>query len=88
MDKAPILLLTGAAGGGKSKIAAEKLIAFHKRYKNSTGIVLRKAREFCNKSVVPFIEHSVLGEDQTVKINKSAFFWEFSNNSQLFWGGM
>ena len=62
-DKSPILLLTGSAGGGKSRVAAEKLHAFNLRYPGATTLMLRKAREYAAKSVVPFMSHTVMGPD-------------------------
>jgi hypothetical protein len=44
-DKASVLLLTGSAGGGKSKTAAEKINAYCWMYPNSTWLMMRKARE-------------------------------------------
>ena len=87
-DKSPIMLLTGAAGGGKSRCAAEKVNAFMKYYPNATGLMLRKAREFCNKSIVPFMRRTVVGEDGHVQFKKSDFCFEYENGSTLFFGGM
>ena len=44
-DQRSILLLTGAAGGGKSRLAAEKLHGFCKRYDNAMALMLRKTRQ-------------------------------------------
>ena len=60
-DKYPVLLLTGGAGGGKSRLAGEKLHAFLLKYPRATGIMLRKAREYCMKSIVPMMQTSVIG---------------------------
>jgi len=87
-DKSPVLLLTGAAGGGKSRVAAEKVNAFMKKYKGANGLVLRKAREFCSKSVVPFMRKTVVGDDSGVEFKKSDLCFEYSNGSVLYWGGM
>ncbi len=88
-DKAPTLLLTGAAGGGKSRLAAEKVNYYLHKYNGATGLVLRKAREYCNKSVVPFLRYSVIGKDaQYVEFKKSDGLFQYKNGSVLYIGGM
>ena len=59
-DKSPVLLLTGAAGGGKSRVAAEKIHAYCQHYPGSTWLIMRKAREWTGKSIVPFMWKSVM----------------------------
>jgi PBSX family phage terminase large subunit len=88
LDQHQIMLLTGSAGGGKSRLAAEKINAFCKRYSGTTGLMLRKAREFCNKSIVPFFNNVVVGDDSTVQFKKSDYCFEYDNGSVLWWGGM
>lgn len=87
-DKALVLLLTGSAGGGKSRLAAEKVHGFMKKYAGATGLMLRKAREYASKSIVPFMQHTVVGDDSTVTMHKMDMFFEYSNGSVLYWGGM
>ena len=48
----PVVLLTGSAGGGKSRLAAEKVHGYCLRYPGAVAICLRKRREFASKSVV------------------------------------
>jgi len=43
-DRSPVVLLTGSAGGGKSRLAAEKLHGFCLKYPGATALLLRKAR--------------------------------------------
>jgi phage terminase large subunit len=88
LDQHQIMLLTGSAGGGKSRLAAEKINAYCKRYPGATGLMLRKAREFCNKSIVPFFNNVVVGDDSTVTFKKSDYCFEYDNGSVLWWGGM
>lgn len=88
LDKSMVLLLTGAAGGGKSRLAAEKINGFMKKYPGSTGLMLRKAREFCSKSIVPFFNKTVIGDDPDVIYKKSDYCFQYSNGSTLWWGGM
>jgi PBSX family phage terminase large subunit len=87
-DQSPVMLLTGAAGGGKSRVAAEKVHGFMLRYPGATGLVLRKAREWCTKSIVPFLETSVIGRDTNVRKLKSETCFHYKNGGMLFWGGM
>lgn len=85
-DRSPILLLTGSAGGGKSRCAAEIVHAFMKRYPNATGLALRKAREFANKSIVPFLKNAVIKKDAVYKAGEHTFV--YPNGSTLYVGGM
>jgi phage terminase large subunit len=70
-DKSPTLLLTGAAGGGKSRLAAEKINYYLSKYPGATGLVVRKAREYCKNSVVPFLRYTVIGNLSNVEFKKS-----------------
>ena len=84
-----ILLLTGSAGGGKSHLAAEMVHRFLWRNPGATGLMLRKAREFASKSIVPFFWHSVLERNSDVaKLKKSETRFEYAGGSVLHWGGM
>lgn len=87
-DKSPVLLLTGSAGGGKSRVAAEKVHAFMLKYPGATGLMLRKAREYTTKSIVPFMQRRVIAGDSRVTMRKSESVFEYNNGSMLFWGGM
>lgn len=86
-DKAMIMLLTGAAGGGKSRIASEKVHAFCKKYPGAVGIGLRKAREFASKSVV-FALKRAIGDDPSVHYNASELTFYYANGSKIFIAGM
>jgi len=87
-SKVLILLITGSAGGGKSRFAGEKIHGFMKKYPGATGLMLRKAREYASKSIVPFMAHTVIGNDPNVVMKKGATLFQYSNNSTLYWGGM
>lgn len=87
-DKSSTLLLTGAAGGGKSRCAAEKINAYCWRYPGSTWLILRKAREWASKSIVPFMWQSVMGRDKRIKYNKSEGIFYYPNGSVIYSGGM
>lgn len=88
LDKAPVVLMTGSAGGGKSRTGLEKLHAFLSYYPDATGLMLRKAREYANKSIVPFMRNAVQGNDPRINMNKAESFFAYPNGSTLWWGGM
>lgn len=87
-DKSPILLLTGSAGGGKSRLAAEKLHAFCKKYAGATCVAVRKNRAIMTNSTIAFLEKTVIGKDKTVKHVSSLFRFEYANGSVLAYAGM
>jgi len=87
-DKSPIVLLSGSAGGGKSRLAAEKIHGFCKKYAGATALMLRKTRESMTNSTVLFMQRVVVGNDPTVRFLSSKFRFEYENGSMLMWGGM
>ena len=87
-DKSPTLLLTGSAGGGKSRLAGEKLHAYCLKYPNTTAVMLRKTRESMTNSTVLFMDRGVIGKDPSVKFFSSKSRFEYDNGSILAYGGM
>ncbi len=87
-DKSKVMLLTGGAGGGKSRIAGEKINAYLWKYAGATGLIVRKAREFVTKSAVPFMWQTVMGHDPRIIHNSSASMFKYPNGSVLYYGGM
>lgn len=87
-DISPRILLTGSAGGGKSKLAAEKIHGFMLKYPNATGLMVRKARESMTNSTVLFIDRKVIGGDPRVRHYPSKNRFEYWNGSVLAYGGM
>lgn len=85
-DESPIFLATGSAGGGKSRFAAEKLHYFLKSNPGATGLAMRKAREFANKSIIPFLKQTVIKREATYKAGERTFY--YPNGSMLYIGGM
>lgn len=88
-DQSPVLLLTGSAGGGKSRLAAEIVHAFMMgatKDKPATGLLLRKAREFASKSIVPFMRQTVIQKD--AEYLKGDMTFHYPNGSLLYVGGM
>jgi phage terminase large subunit len=86
-DKSHVMLLTGSAGGGKSKTAAEKVHAFCLRYPGAVGVALRKRQEYASKSVV-FALQAAIGPDPTVRYNASERIFRYHNGSKIFVAGM
>ncbi len=87
-DKSDIMLLTGSAGGGKSRIAAEKLHAFCLKYPGSTALILRKERATMANSTLLFLQRKIIGNDDRVKHRKADYRFEYDNGSILAYGGM
>ncbi len=50
--------------------------------------MMRKAREWTNKSIVPFFAQTVVGRDPRVKHNKSEGAFYYDNGSVVYSGGM
>jgi phage terminase large subunit len=82
------LLLTGSAGGGKSRLAAEKLHGYLLRYPNAMGLAVRKTRNSMTNSTVLFLERTVIGDDPQVTHYPSKNRFEYANGSILAYGGM
>ncbi len=87
-DTSLIVLLTGSGGGGKSRLAAEKLHGFCKRYPGATALMLRKTRESMGNSTVLFVDRTVIGDDPDVRHIQTAHRFEYGNGSILAYGGM
>ncbi len=87
-DRSLCLLLAGSAGGGKSRLAAEKVHGFLLRYPGATGLILRKTRESMGNSTVLFLDRVIIGRDKTVKHLKADHRFEYANGSVLAYGGM
>jgi len=62
-----VLLLTGSAGGGKSRIAAEKLHGFCLRYPGAFALLARKTRVSMTKGSILFLKETIIGADPAVK---------------------
>lgn len=87
-DHSFTVLLTGSAGGGKSRCAAEMLHSYLRVNPGATGLMLRKAREWAGKSIVPFMWHTVMKRGSQYTFHKSDATFRYPNGSTLFWGGM
>ena len=87
-DKSLVVLLTGSAGGGKSRVAAEKIHGFCLKYPGSNWLIMRKAREWNTKSILPFYAQSVVGRGKGVTFLKSDGQFLYDNGSIVYSGGM
>ncbi|MHC4413034.1 MAG: phage terminase large subunit [Planctomycetota bacterium] len=87
----PILLLTGSAGGGKSRVAAEKIHGFCLRYKGATALIVRKTRTSMFNSVIAFMKSTVFGrmlKTGQITHNSTERRFEYWNGSVIVYGGM
>lgn len=87
-DKAPVVLLAGPAGTGKSRLAAEKVHGYLLHYPDATGLVMRKTRQSMANSTLLFLQRSVIGSDPRVRLLKAENRFEYWNGSILAYGGM
>ena len=85
-DKSPVVLLTGSAGGGKSRLAAEKVHGFCLKYPGATGLMMRKTRQSMTNSTVLFFDRVVAGG--ACRHYPSKYRFEYENGSLLAYGGM
>lgn len=87
-DTSITLLLTGSAGGGKSRLAGEKVHAFMLEYPGATGVIGRKDKTSANKSVVPLMRHTVQGGTDWGRFLKTDGLFEYDNGSHLWVVGL
>lgn len=87
-DRSRVLLLTGSAGGGKSRVAAEKLHAYCQRYPGAFALVVRKTRVSMTKGVVLFLKRTVIGDDPRVSHVKTEDMFYYRNGSILAYMGL
>lgn len=88
-DKSRVMLLTGGAGGGKSRLASEKMHGYCLHYPGAVCVALRKAQEFARKSVV-FALKTAMGDalNNTVHYGDAKGIFEYDNGSMIFIAGM
>lgn len=88
-DHASILLLTGSAGGGKSKLAAQIIHRDMLAYRGMMGLILRKTRESMNNSTVLFYERRIAVANKHIKHNRSLHRFEYEDTDSIVaYGGM
>jgi len=87
-DMSPVLLLTGAAGGGKSVLAGEKVHGYCLRYPGTTALIMRKVEKSIHNSVIAMMTNGVIGKDPRVKHMKVLRRFEYENGSLIVYMGM
>ena len=80
------ILLHGGAGSGKSILCAEKMHALMLRYPHSTGLVVRKFFSSLRNSVIPLLDHTVIGP--AAHHAKTDHRFEYANGSTLCYAGV
>jgi PBSX family phage terminase large subunit len=88
LDKSPVMLLDGSAGGGKSALAAYKIDGFLRKYPGAMGLVVRKTRESLTNSTLLYFEKRILAGDKSVRHRRHLNRFEYANGSILAYGGM
>src|SRR6476660_2964359 len=87
-DKSPVLLLTGSAGGGKSRLAAEKLHGYCLKYPGATALLISKARVSITNSTALLFSRVVIGDDPRIAHVSSHSRFEYANGSVLMYVGL
>lgn len=87
-DTSSVVLLTGSAGGGKSRVAAEKLHGFCLRYPGAMALVLRKVKVSMTSGAVLMLARKIIGDDRRVRHLPSKSRFEYSNGSILAYAGL
>ncbi len=83
-DKSHVLLLTGASGGGKSRLAAEKLHGYALKYPGSTALIARKVKTSMAAGTILFMRRKIVGADPAVRwIDSPKNRFEYRNGSVL-----
>src|SRR5574342_733096 len=87
-DRSPIILLTGSAGGGKSRLGYEMAHNFMVSYPGAMGLMVRKIRESMRNSTVLFFNSRIASQDSRVQLLSSNHRFQYANGSFLAYGGM
>lgn len=87
-DTSRVVLCTGSAGGGKSRMAAEKLHAFCLRYPGAFVLLVRKTRVSLTKGSILFLKETVIGADPSVQHWESKDYFRYRNGSYLAYMGL
>lgn len=83
-DQSPLLLLTGAAGGGKSALAAQKLHGYCLKYPGATALIARKVKTSMAAGTILFLRRKVIRNNPAVRwIDSPKNRFEYRNGSIL-----
>lgn len=89
-DKSPVVVVTGSAGGGKSRAVAEKIHMFAKMYPGVSILIGRKIREHCLDSCYEMMRREVC-RDEDGKLDSVTFgakTADYTNGSKIYFIGM
>ena len=87
-DQTPVVLLTGSAGGGKSRVWAEKLHGYCLKYPGAFALLVRKTRVSLTKGSLLFLNETVIGNDPRVRQYESKDYFRYRNGSILAYAGL
>lgn len=92
-DTSPVVLLTGSAGGGKSRVLYEKAHAFCLKYPGAQAAVFRKTAEDLKQSVIPTLDDLVIRIHENKHIKKRTnmgcyIYTHHDPPSRLWWRGI
>jgi PBSX family phage terminase large subunit len=87
-DCSKVLLLTGSAGGGKSRVAREKVHAFCHRYPGARALVIRESKGALQISVIRPMLEDTIGDDPRCTYRKQDGVIEYANGSQISFHGV
>lgn len=87
-DRSPVILLTGSAGGGKSRLGAEKLHGYCLKYPGAFALLVRKTRVSLTKGSLLFLNETVIGSDPRVHQYESKDYFRYRNGSILAYAGL
>lgn len=83
-DTGPVMLLTGGAGAGRSRLAAEKIHGYCLKYPGSTALVARKVKTSMASGTILFYRRRVIGNDPAVRwVDSPKNRFEYKNGSIL-----
>lgn len=90
-DKSRIMLCYGGAGGGKTRLGAEKCHAYALKYPGSTILILRKNRQSITNTIITFFYSQIWGpwkQDVNIRYEVSKHRFVYPNGSMIMYGGM
>jgi terminase large subunit-like protein len=87
-DRSPVMLLTGSAGGGKSRLGAEKLHGYCLKYPGAFALLARKTRVSLTKGSILFLNETVIANDPRVRHLESKDYFRYRNGSILAYAGL
>lgn len=92
-DKSPVLLLTGSAGGGKSRLAMEKINGYCLKYPGAFGVLTRKVKVSMTSGAALFFEDEVALSEVENALSGARHYpsksrFEYGNGSMVVYLGL